>query len=60
MPGDYGNTSYWDERYAAENTMYDWYQDYSEVSISNGVHNLFKLFLAERSFARIFKATKRF
>jgi hypothetical protein len=25
---DYGNVSYWDERYASEETNYDWYQDF--------------------------------
>jgi hypothetical protein len=39
MP-DYGNPSYWDERYAAENAVFDWYQDYREVC--SGKKLLFK------------------
>mmetsp|Transcript_3275 Transcript_3275/g.3238 ORF Transcript_3275/g.3238 Transcript_3275/m.3238 type:complete len:222 (+) Transcript_3275:17-682(+) len=30
MP-DYGNPSYWDERYAANDEPFDWYQDYSTL-----------------------------
>ena len=29
--GDYGSVSYWDERYALEDTTYDWYQDFEEL-----------------------------
>ena len=29
--GDYGSTSYWDERYSSEDTTYDWYQDFDEL-----------------------------
>eukprot|EP00981_Chlorochromonas_danica_P006113 scaffold1287_cov253-Ochromonas_danica.AAC.26 len=29
---DYGNPSYWDERYAADEGTYDWYQDYSTLA----------------------------
>jgi hypothetical protein len=28
---DYGNPSYWDERYAHEDKCYDWYVDYSQL-----------------------------
>jgi hypothetical protein len=28
---DFGNPSYWDERYAADEKCYDWYQDYSTL-----------------------------
>eukprot|EP01033_Poteriospumella_lacustris_P000825 gene825-588_t len=28
---DYGSPSYWDERYAADDKCYDWYQDYSTL-----------------------------
>jgi hypothetical protein len=31
MP-DYGNPSYWDERYSADEKTYDWYQDFSSLS----------------------------
>ena len=30
MP-DYGNPSYWDERYAADERNYDWYQSYNSL-----------------------------
>ena len=32
MP-DYGNKSYWDERYAAADEFFDWHQSYSTVSV---------------------------
>ncbi len=28
---DYGSMSYWDERYAAEDTEYDWYQEFGTI-----------------------------
>lgn len=28
---DYGSSSYWDERYSADEKHYDWYQDYSTL-----------------------------
>lgn len=28
---DYGNPSYWDERYAADERSYEWYQDYASL-----------------------------
>lgn len=28
---DYGSASYWDERYAEVEEVYDWYQDYSTL-----------------------------
>eukprot|EP01038_Epipyxis_sp_PR26KG_P010537 gene10537-14157_t len=31
MP-DYGSSSYWDERYAADDRSYDWYQDYAALA----------------------------
>lgn len=30
MP-DYGNPSYWDERYAAHDTTFDWYQTHDSL-----------------------------
>eukprot|EP01031_Cornospumella_fuschlensis_P033786 gene33786-40881_t len=31
-PPDYGSSSYWDERHAAEESTIDWYQDYSTLA----------------------------
>eukprot|EP01035_Chromulina_nebulosa_P002969 gene2969-4055_t len=30
MP-DYGSASYWDERYSADEELYDWYQDFAAL-----------------------------
>lgn len=34
MP-DYGNKSYWDERYAAGEEFFDWHQNYATVSFKD-------------------------
>jgi len=36
---DYGSASYWDERYSADETCYDWYQDF------DGLHQHLQPFL---------------
>ena len=28
---DYNSISYWDERYASDDTIFDWYQDYNTL-----------------------------